>query len=232
MQLLAILGRGVQQLESGGPWVLTQNLEVCDVNGAHLAIRKPIDDQDPHCLIGGGELNFRAGILLCRLYASSLKAVVCAYGHRSPYLASINAPSESEVMSEKLIYFFHETGHSHPKIVVWPRERIVEGRSNTNREIQNAFELAVEMGFTEVGIVTVSVHYARSLLIAHRHLMKPGFSHLKLQCFVSENVILAETNSFRSNEEEDMSRMHGSQAFMRTLFYEQRGINCLLAGNY
>lgn len=232
MQLLAILGRGIQQLEPGGPWTLTQNLEVYDEKGGHLAIRRPIDDENPYCLIGGAGLNFRAGILLCRLHETTLKVVIAAYGERSPYLKSVSGPSESEVTSDMLTRYFREQNLVHPEIVVWPQERTAEGLSNTNREIQNVFDLAVERGLTEVGLVTVLAHYPRALLMAQRHLMNPKFGHLKLQCFMSEQVLLSGHNSFRSDDWEDIRRMHGSKAFMRTLFYEQRGINCLLVGNY
>lgn len=229
IQLLAILGRGIQQIEEGKGWTLTENLEVCDDKGGHLPVRVPANDANPYCLIGGGELNLRAGIILCREHFESLRTVVCAYGARSSYLVALNGPSESEVMSARLEQLL--TPGEEPEVIVWPHDRVASderGRSGTGREIQNVFELAVERGFTSVGVVTVFVHYARALLMAQRHLMNPEFAHLTLQCYVSEELLLAYDSGFSRMFRD----MHGSRAFMRSLFYEQRGINCLLAGNY
>ena len=78
IELLAILGRGIQQIEEDKGWTLTEDLEVCDEKGGHLAVRVPSDDNNPYCLIGGGELNLRAGIILCREQSDSLHTVVCA----------------------------------------------------------------------------------------------------------------------------------------------------------
>ncbi len=227
MELLGILGRGIQRLTPNGPWVLTENLEVCDEKGAHLPVRAPADDSNPRCLIGGGELNLLAGLELCKDYRKKLQVVVCAYGQRSPYLQSINAPSESEVMSEWLT--IQLIGKDKPEILVWLRDRVVDGPSNTNRELQNILELAVERGFTKVGVVTVAVHYARALLMAQRHLVKPEFSHLELQFFASEDVVLkADPKAYRPR----IVAMHRSDAFMRNFSREINGINCLLAGRY
>lgn len=104
MELLAILGRGIQRETDGPwvPWVLTEDLEVCDERGAHLSVRVPANDGHPFCVIGGGEFNLLAGLKLCENYHIEVKAVVCAYGGRSAYLQAIDAPSESEIMSETL----------------------------------------------------------------------------------------------------------------------------------
>ncbi|OGZ99509.1 MAG: hypothetical protein A3C07_04595 [Candidatus Sungbacteria bacterium RIFCSPHIGHO2_02_FULL_47_11] len=237
MELLAILGRGIQRKTQNGEWFLTEDLEVCDEKGAHLPVRVPVDDEDPNCLVGGGRMNLDAGYWL--IMEHNPDVVVCAYGARSEYLVSVDGPSESEVMSGFLdtdMLVAHDSGwkpirrrYMGPDITTWPREKTVPGPSNTNHELQNIFELAVERKLTKVGIVTVAVHYARSLLMAQRQLMKPEFAHLELQFFVSEDVIL------RANGRFDQLRvlfMHGSKAFMRTMFREARGINYFLAGNY
>ncbi len=230
IELLAILGRGIQQIVADEGWTLTDNLEMCDEKGAHLPVRIPADDANPYCLIGGGELNLRAGVVLCREYVSSLKAVVCAYGARSEYLARVGGPSESEIMSARLEQLL--TPAQEPNVVVWPRDHIAQderGKSGSGREIQNVFELAVERGWKTVGLVTIAVHYARALLMAQRHLMNPRFAHLTLQCYVSEELLLAHDLAFFGPL---VREMHGSKAFMRSFFLEQRGINCLIAGNY
>src|SRR5271157_1264609 len=132
--ILAILGRGIQRHHKNGSWVLTEDLELCDEKSAHLAVRKPADDENPFCMVGGGELNLLAGIALYNQEGANI--VVCAYGDRSEYLKSIDAPSESMVMSG---YFLHACRTAN--IRVWKKEMSMPGPSNTNRELKNIFEL-------------------------------------------------------------------------------------------
>ncbi len=224
IELLAVLGRGLK--EQNGKWFLTRDLERGNEQGMYCADNTPIDDTDPHCLIGGGELNLFAGHKLCRQYAETLKLMVCAYGARAPYLISADGPSESEIMTRRL-FELNPLGPL-PEVAIWPHDRLADGRSNTDRELFNIFELAVERGYKSVGIVTISIHYARSLLMAQRHLQNQKLSHLILQFFVSEDVLLR----YDKKWEERVRKMNGSKAFIRSLFLEQRGINALLAGTY
>lgn len=231
IQLLAVLGRGIQQIKEGAGWTLTEDLEVCDEKLEHLPVRIPADDANLHCLIGGGELNLLAGIVLCCGQDSeSLTTAVCAYGARSAYLRKVNGPSESEVMST-LLKEMQRPGVK-LDIPVWSSDHVVldeRGMSGTNREVQNVFELAVQRGLTSVGIVTVAVQYARAVLMAQRYLQNPRFAHITLQCYISEDILLRHDPK---RFEQRIKALHGSNAFMRSMFYEQRGINCLLAGNY
>ncbi len=82
--LIAILGRGIQRVGSGGSWEVTEDLEVCAPDRTHLPDRVPADDQNPCCLVGGGELNLLAGLELHRRIGAIV--AVCAYSHRAPYL--------------------------------------------------------------------------------------------------------------------------------------------------
>ncbi len=233
MDLLAILGRGIQLRGIGEPWVLTEDLEVCDGNSAHLPVRVPADDENPFCMIGGGEINLLAGIALMRKHQP--KVMVCAYGDRSTYLKSVDGPSESEVMSGAFRFAINgELQSLNPdslEIVVWPASRSLPGPSNTNRELQNVFELAVERGFTSVGIVTVSVHLPRALLQAQRHLMKPEFRSLEngVQVFTSEEVLLEANSKYYGPR---LNRMFASQAYQRNWLRELEGIRKILAGTY
>ncbi len=226
IELLAILGRGLK--EQDGNWFLTRDLEMGNESGMYVKERLPVDDNDQNCLVGGGKLNLYAGIELCREHSATLQAVVNAYGERAPYLVAAGGPSESEIAYDYLSQRFPPT--ERPEVIVWPRERKTgNGRSNTDQEFFNIFCLAIERGYRAVGFVTVAVHYARALLMASQHLAKPEFAQLTLQAFVSEAVLL------RSNAQKYGSRLrtlHRSQAFMRTLFREQRGINALLSGTY
>lgn len=144
------------------------------------------------------------------------------------YLTTIDAPNESEIMSEYLTRSPLELGY--PELVVWPRRHQAQSeKTNTAQELQNIFELAMERDCESVGIVTVLVHYARAVLMAQRHLMNHSFAHLKIQFFVSEDILLRhDPERFESR----IKAMHSSKAFMRTMFFEQRGTNAILAGNY
>ncbi len=225
---MAILGRGIRQTEKG-VWVPTGDLEMYGENFAPIAKQQSSDDAQPNCFVGGGTLNLLAGAALCQTHQKTLKTVVCAFGGRSSYLVNVDGPSESEVMSDTLRKLMPEAT-THPELVVWQRGCRAEGdKTNTYQELINVFSLAVKRGDKEVGIVTVFVHYARVLLMASQCLRNPPFDRLKLQCFVSEKILLRnDPSSYQSR----VRILHSSRAFMRTVFFEQRGINCLLAGNY
>lgn len=226
IELLAILGRGMKK--TGEEWFPTRDWEIGNQSGMYEIARLPINDDDPNCLVGGGELNILAGAELCRQHADTLKAVVCAYGGRAPYVVAANGPSESEVMSSSLRWCIPETLRT--AIIKWPRDRTADNnRSNTDQEIINIFRLAVEQKYRTVGLVTVAVHYPRSLLMAVRHLAKPEFNHLVLQAYVSEEVLTSVDPVAHGIR---VRALHWSQAFMRMMFLEQRGINALLAGTY
>lgn len=196
-------------------------------NFTPIAELRPVDENSENCLIGGGELNVLAGATLIRHDITLPTTVVCAYGGRSRYLTEIpGAPSEAEIMTFSLAAYFP---WKCPATIVWPRDhQATSGKTNTDQELANIFKLAVARGYEHVGVVTVFVHYARTILMASRHLLKPAFAHLKLQCFVSEQILIEHTWGVN----ERIRDMHASQAFTRTLFYEQRGINALLAGKY
>ena len=124
--LLAILGRGIQRVN--GKWELTEDLEVCAPTGAPLVDHQPVDDKNPHCLVGGGELNLLAGVELHRRHCAQI--IVCAYGNKSPYLLETDAPSESEIMPQELHRLISLNSLPMPTIMVWPRNKVVAGRNN------------------------------------------------------------------------------------------------------
>ncbi len=82
--MVAILGRGIQRLKESDPndevlsYVLTEDLELCDKDSAHLPVRVPADDASPYCMVGGGEMNLGAGIEL--LHRFHPRITVCACG--------------------------------------------------------------------------------------------------------------------------------------------------------
>ncbi len=215
LQILAIHGRGVQQLYENGPWALTEDLELCDKDGAHLSVRKPADDDNPLCMVGGGELNLLAGVEVYKREGANI--VVCAYGDRSNYLKSIDAPSESMVMSDHFI----EATHRSVSSKIWTKEMSLPGPSNTNRELQNIFEFAVANSYTEIGIVTVDVHMPRTMVMAQRHLAKPEFRHLNARFFVSEQVLVEANPTLYGPRREALRH---SKSFTRNWEREQLGI--------
>lgn len=231
--LLVILGRGTQKTTPDGPsdepWLPTEDLEVYGEDGAHHTIRVPVDDENPKCLIGGGELNLLAGIELYKKLDQQV--VVCAYGHRADYLKKVGGPSESEVLSTLFAAEVKNATGVTPTVYVWPRTREVEGKSNTNTELKNIFELAVDLGLEGVTVVTVSVHVPRALLFTERHISSvPQFKNLKLRFFSSEEVLL--DSEPQKYWDERIRRMHGSKAYLRALHLEMNGIRAVIDGTY
>ena len=215
LEVIAIHGRGIQRLHENGPWVLTEDLEFCDKDSANLPVRKPADDNNPFCMVGGGELNLLAGVEVYK--REGAKIVVCAYGDRSNYLKSIDAPSESMVMSG---CFIEATSNS-VSSKIWTREMSLPGPSNTNRELQNIFEFTVANHYTKVGIITVDVHMPRTMVMAQRHLAKPEFRSLNAQFFVSEQVLVETNPALYGPRREALRR---SKSFARNWEREQLGI--------
>lgn len=224
--ILAILGRGIQWLESHGQWVLTEDLEVCGENGGHLIVRVPADDENPNCLVGGGELNLQAGL---ELYREDAKIVVCAYSWQAKYLREVGAPSESQIMSAMFLERARGINLPEPIIQIWDENVLYELPSNTNRELQNIFELAVSGGFSRVALLTVAVHLPRTMLFTRKHLEHPAFQGLKVGFFSAEQVLLGANAEFYAPRIMSLRR---SKAFQRSAVKELKGIQDFLTGDY
>lgn len=229
LDLLAILGRGIRKTHDFN-WVPTDAIEMHDEGFKPRAWRLPAQDEDDNCFVGGAMLNVEAGAVLCATH--SPKTVVCGYGGQSPYLTAVpDSPSDSGVLSARLeqLLIGQQPQAENPEIIVWQRGRVAKsGKTNTDAELQNIFELAVERSFTSVGIVTVFVHLMRTVVTAQMRLAKPEWSHLRLQFFASEDVLYQHDAEWGPR----LKAVNGSRSFLRTMFYECRGINALLAGNY
>lgn len=235
--LLAILGRGIQKLKADAPsedissWVLTEDLEVCDVDSAHLPVRVPIDDSSPYCMVGGGELNAAAGAHLSVLNKPEI--VVCAYGDRSNYLKSVNGPADSEVMNREFHRQFNiiqPVPRYIPSSVVWSREKSLDGPSNTGQEIRNIFDLALERELKNVDLVTIGVHAPRtwtyvSKLQSRHH----QYRDLSINLFDSEEVLLQYDHSKHAHRVE---ALRNSKAFGRTWEREALGISKIVRNVY
>ncbi len=224
--LMAILGRGIQRVN--GYWEMTEDLEVCAPDKSHLPDRVPLDDANPDCLVGGGELNLLAGVEVHRRTPATV--AVCAYAHRAPYLAKVGGPSESEVMSEKLSGLMNDRRLRLPEVCVWDRDRLGEDPSNTHRELANVFALACERTIADVHVVTVSVHLPRIAVFA-RSLTERDmrFRHLAVSLFASEQVLV---EACPAKYAPRVLGLWGSQAYTRTAFYERRGTVAFLQGRY
>lgn len=230
MEILAILGRGIQKLRESDPnseissWQLTEDLEVCTDLGAHLPVRVPADDNNPNCLVGGAQMNLEAGKVLIQQHAPQI--VVCAYGDRSKYLKDVGGPSESEVMSE-VLYRSRMTTKS--KLAVWQREHSTELASNTRQEILNIFDLAIERELTRIGFVTVGVHVPRTATFIAKHISTfPKYQHLSPVLFESEEVLLGSSDRWKPR----VDALRNSQAFSRNLANEFKGTLAALTGKY
>jgi hypothetical protein len=248
MDLLAIMGRGIQRLkEDSDPtkissWELTQDLEVCDAKSAHLPIRVPADDENPFCMVGGGELNLLAGMALYAGHRSTVGTIVCAYGHRSDYLASIDAPSESEVMRHKLgleiqRFLGESSGPVVPDLLEWKRDRIVPGPSNTGRELLNVFDLALDLGLKNIGIVTVGVHVPRTATYVAKYFsVHEKYRGLLPIVFESEEVLLHGVEPWKARAEAwgrpRVETLRASKSFARNWAREADGIQKIVRDVY
>ena len=240
IELLAIMGRGIQQMPypiidptKVRDWTLTDNLEVCDVNSAHLAVQVPVDDDNPYCMVGGGWLNIKAGVRLVDMQHTRI--VVCAYGHRSDYLASIGAPSESEVMSQQFMEHILRVNNeelwrpSFPEVVVWERTRTLPGPSNTGQELRNIFDLALERGLRKIAIVTVGVHVPRTATYVSKLLsVHERYRELHPMVLESEEVLLRSYEALRP----DFETLRASQSFARNWAREADGIQKIVRDVY
>lgn len=226
INLLAVLGRGIQKVTGVGPWVLTEDIEVLKDNGGHAIIRKPLDDSNSDCVIGGGELNLLAGVELYQQYLPRL--VVCAYAHRATYLREIDAPTESVVMSKKFAEICEQRGLPEPNLVTWPSKKDVNGVSNTNTEIRNILEFALREGCYSVGIVSVMVQLPRAMVFADAQLKTLDPSRkLKVKFFASELVL---TEAWPHVYAPRALKIFSSQAFRRNAGREENGTNDFLRG--
>ncbi len=235
MELLAIMGRGIQMHspeldpEDADSWVLTNLLEITDERGRHLPVRHPQElnndvDSHPQARIGGSKFNVEAGAMLLKLRMPLL--VVCAYGHRSPYLDSVNGPTESEIMSRELTNLADD---SQTEVMIWARERTRQVPSNTGSEVENIFELALERSYSEVCIVTVGVHVPRTMTYVSKYQSRhPRYRHLKVQVLESEELL----KHRGKNVKDEIDAMRVSSAFMRSWASEADGIQKIIRDVY
>ncbi len=224
-EMIAILGRGIQRLEETSPvedvssWVLTEDLELCDRDSAHLPVRAPADDDSPYNMIGGGEMNLEAGLSLIR--AEKPRVAVCAFGGRSDYLESINGPSESEVMSHLLIQAIPTK--KCPLVNVWKRQRQLPVPSNTRQELLNIFDLALQYRLNRIAIVTIGVHIPRTQTYVTKHLsVHPQYRQLVPIVLESEEILL--TENWRKYPPR-VETMRKSKSFARNWEREAIGIS-------
>lgn len=209
--LLAVLGRGVQQVN--GRWVPSPDLEV--YNGRyHSPTPIPGDDAHPNCRIGGGQLNADAAVAFLKR-----TPIPCVLGdaRTAKYLRDVGGPSEHEVLTEAVR-------------LALPSVRVIEakgpdrGPSNTRIEIHHMVSLARRRGFRHVLFLTVLAHLPRVLLLAEREVGRS----LVCSGASSEAVLL----THRPDQRDRISRLLGSRALMRTVEMELSGVNALLAGTY
>lgn len=234
MEILAILGRGICKLRESDPdgevssWHLTDDLEICTDIGAHLAVRVPVDDTHPNCLVGGAQMNLEAGKALILQHAPQV--VVCAYGDRSKYLKDIGGPSESQVMTEALRTILVGADLPRkPELVIWDPARSKGFASNTRQEILNIFDLAIELGLTRIGFVTVGVHVPRTATFITKHISTfPEYQHLSPVLFESEEALLGSSKQWKPR----VDVLRKSQAFSRNLANEFKGTLAALTGKY
>jgi hypothetical protein len=224
--LIAILGRGIQKDKSA--WSLTEEIEVCDKNSAHLIDRVSPDDENPCSMIGGGELNLIAGkILIENQDIKPPKIVVCAYGHRAQYLEDADAPTESEVMSEQLKPFIPEE----TELLVWDKHRYPKPLvpSNTRQEMLNVLDLALEKKCSRVAFIAIGVHVPRAATYLAKHLsVYEKYRVLNPVVLETEEILLANRVKYSSLVE----KIRSSKSFARNWVREADGIQKIIRDVY
>lgn len=235
--LIAILGRGIQKDKKlvkkvkkeskKDPWVLTEDLEVCDKNSAHLVDRVPMDDSNPYCMIGGGEANLLAGKLLMRQCMP--KVVVCAYGHKAKYLEPEDFPNESGVMGEQLRPYLP----SGCELVTWERNRYPSPLvpSNTRQEMLNVLDLALERGLSRIAFIAIGVHMPRAATYLSKHMTvyRDRYRNLSTVMLETEELLL----SFdREKYSARVEAIRNSRAFARNWVREADGISKIVRDVY
>lgn len=266
IDVLAILGRGVERVCSG-VWRPTSLIEQCDQSTReHLGIRTPHPDHsNSGCIVGGGNANVIAGL---QLYGESGAKTVCfAYGDTSKYLRRIDGPSEGEVMMESFerrlsrvteIYALaNDVAHQEARDnsesylakpfrgktirVSWGdgKWKDVELRaglqlvpgipSNTLREIQNVFDLALQWSLRDVTVLTVSVHLPRTIMFGG-FLVKghDAYRKLRVSYVATEDVLLRRSARYRAH----IDALRTSVPFWRNFELERRGMQAFSEGNY
>jgi len=230
LDLLAVLGRGIHLDPQSGRWFPSGDLVMWGRTKGYLgsiASPKEVKENSPYCFLGGGELNILAGVEIYRQYGAKL--VVCGYGDRAPYTKEADGPTESQIVSEAFV----ERGESEnlflPEIKIWTKD-MTAPRFNTHQELFNIFSLAVERGFTNVGLVTITSHLPRTIVFAKKHLdTVPEFADLRVKFFSAE-LVLAEADpavyALRA------LKIFSSAAFKRNAGLEARGTEAFLAGRY
>ena len=226
MELLAIFGRGIQKSDDVSLWGVTEDFEVLADDGAHHVIRKPVDDSNPNCVIGGGELNLLAGVELKKRYSPPY--IVCAYAHRALYLKKADSPSESQVMSREFLRKCKERGLPKPNLVVWPTKDDRDGVSNLRTEVINILEFALQHSCSVIGMVSVFVKLPRIAVFVDEELQKlDAKKKLVVRLFASELVLLeADSRAYA----ERVLNVLSSDAFRRNVAREKKGTSDLLAG--
>ncbi|MBI1975147.1 MAG: hypothetical protein HYS57_02175 [Parcubacteria group bacterium] len=238
--VIAILGRGIEQVRYGSGvtrWRPTTFVEKCaPATGAHTGFRTICADQnDPDCLIGGGNANVIAGLELFRRYGA--KAVLFAYGAKSPYLKAFGAPSEGEVMLWEFMRRVRAAGVSLGNTKFFgglhsddPRYR----PSNTFKEIENIMNFAVDSAFVRIAIVTVEVQLRRAQVFTEEILQSEagsgvdGFWLVETVWFSSEEILCQRSPRYRRVIEV----VQGSSSRARTFMRELDGIKAFREGRY
>ncbi len=228
-RLLGILGRGIQQSAEGrGDWTPTDDLIVTDEHFGTLAVRVPFNDDDPHAIVGGGELNILAVVALWEITQHDL--VACEFGNRSKYLTDVGGPMGSKIVGEMFAKLAEARTGERPNVEVFDESRWNVRYSNPWQELYNMFSLARANEIMDVDLVAVDAHTRRVTAMALKHIFaEPKFAGMNFQCYSSE-MVLWEADPARY--ESRVRRIFDSKAYLRTLLLEQNGTNALHRGVY
>jgi hypothetical protein len=224
MEGLLIAGRGINSKD--GVFAPTALLEVLAPSREHQLVQQPVDDFNPLCYIGGGNFNVRAGVEIYDRLRPRL--VAFAYGNtRTQAFKDADAPFEGPVMEEMFLHLLHEKGIAPPQTLTWTVNE--EELCNSQREIRQFMELAIERRMGSIGIVTVAVHMLRIQVFVALLKQEKHFAHIDVQFFVSEVELLAANWPMYSPF---VAAELASHAFKRNAADELAGTCKAVAGTY
>ena len=227
-EVLAIMGRGIrrQRRHLGRVrWVASSNFELYELVGgkpAHLPDRpEKFDRESDLCLVGGSRLNLEAAR---RILENRDSLCVVGFAHAAPYLRKArdqNDPrerdlNESEILSNELQRLLPDA-----EIERWEQDS--SDPSNTEREVRNVIEFAIEKKIPSVRFLSIRPHLARVEACAARvceRLRLAGISPPTIETSIASEDIVKGISSRHARRVEDLV---SSSAYKRTIAWEEMG---------
>ena len=225
---LCVLGRGIERVKTryASVWRPTRYLEQPSAGGGHSGTRHQAALHDATSLIAGGNANLLAACTLLdrlRRQGHTPNLVIFAAG-RPPYLSTGADPTLNEgiVMQDS----FLRRASLNPRRT---RLIILTENRNTYDDITSTISLAVQRGISQIAVITVRVHIARSMEFARQ---TPDIkNHLRLSFLAAEDLL---HERYRNHPciVGALDAARTSAAYQRTAAREAHGLQALRTGTY